>query len=88
LRQDLAMVQRFRHLVHCGAGKFATCINGTLVRMEPCERGQQGWVNVDQAAGVMRHKSWRQNSHEASQDNQVRRMHINFLRQRLVKRFA
>ena len=38
LRQDLAMVQRFRHLVHCGAGKFATCINGTLVRMEPRER--------------------------------------------------
>jgi hypothetical protein len=35
--------------VHGGTGKTASCIDGTLVRVQSGKSGQQRWVDVEQA---------------------------------------
>lgn len=88
LVQDLAVVQLGRDLVHGGAGKAATGIDGPLVRVEPGKGGQQGRVDVEQAPGVVRHKAGGQDAHEARQHHQSRRIPVQLGHQGRVKILA
>ena len=85
LRQDVAVVQFCGHTVHRGPCKLAPCINGTLVRVQAGERGQQGGVDVDQTPGIVRHKTWRQDAHEAGQHHQAGLVGINRLHQGCIE---
>ena len=88
LRKDSAVVQFRRHAVHSSACKLATCINRTLVCVEPGECRQEGRVYVDEAPGVMRYKTRCEDAHETSQHHQCRTVRVYGLLKRGVERIA
>jgi uncharacterized protein YceH (UPF0502 family) len=88
LRQNSAMVQLRRHLVHRRARHLAPCVNGALVGMHAGKRRQQRRVDIEQPAGIMLRKAGREDAHEARQHHQLRRMQVNPRHQCRVKGLA
>ena len=88
LREDLAVIELGRHPVHRCSRKSATRFNGALVCVEPSERGQQRGMDVDQAAGIVRHETRSENAHEAGKHDQRRLVAVYGLLQGSVERIA
>ena len=88
LGEDGAVVQLRRDFMHGGAGKFAAGFNSAGMGVETGKRWQERGMNIDYAPGVMRHKPWRENAHETSQDHQRGIEGVYGLHQGVVERFA
>ena len=86
------MVKFSRDLMHRGTGDFATCVNGTLVRLQTRKGWQQRGMDVEQATGKAAHKPGRQDAHKARQHHERRVgrvvIHRNLLRQGGIKRLT
>lgn len=88
LRQNRSVVELGRHLVHRGARHLAPHVDGALVGIEAGKSRQQRRVDVDQPARIVLHKAGREDTHEARQHHQLRRMQVNPRDQRPIKGLA
>ena len=63
------IIQLGGYQMHGCPGKFATCIDGALVRVQARKGRQQRGVDVDKATGITAHKNRGQNAHEPGQNH-------------------
>ena len=88
LRQNRAMIQFSRDLMHGDTCRNTARVNRPLMRVQTWKRRQQRRVNIDQTAFVAVDKTSGQNAHEACQHDQRGILRINRLGQRVIKRLA
>jgi len=76
------------HEVHTGSGFGVSGIERALVRVQPRIFRQQGRMDIEKAACVMRDERWHQDAHKSGQHDSIDAMAVNFGHQGVIKFFA
>lgn len=88
LQNSRAAIQLLGNEMHGTPMPLLAGVKYALVGIEPWVGGQQGWMYVQNPAAVTCNKPRTQNAHESGKNQQVGSGAVEFMRHRLVKRFA
>lgn len=71
LFDDGSFVQFFGHIVAGSSNQLHASIKGSVIRTRTHKGGQEGMMDIDDAAGISLQKPWREYLHVARQHHEI-----------------